>query len=114
MSKISDLIDKYIMRNGKSFCNNEVLHSMGGEVLLKSHDMDFKFEEELMKEVKEYCENEGYSVDRVIFFKSFDSDMGGYFNRGFEGKCESRIVVSQEEGQIVATVFFGGWLKLKK
>ena len=112
MSVILGLINKYIKRNEDVLNNDNVLHSMHDIVLTKSSDADYKLDTVLLKEVYEYCLEQGYKIDRVVFWKSLDSDVGRLEN-GLQFDTDSRIVISKKGDETIAKVFFGGWLKLK-
>jgi len=116
---LKKLIDKFLKRNSKSLESSNIIHEMNGVVLLNSGDKDFEFKNTVVNEVVKYCSNVGIEkVDKVIILSLFDTDIFNpkrkiIFNQQQISDSESKIIVIEEEGKIIAQVFFREYLEIK-
>ena len=109
---IEKLLGKYLKRNKKDLLSGSIVHKISGPVLVKSDLAEFQFHKILIEEVKEYCEKEGFKIKKLILLTSFDVNFKEH-NKGIKGDSDSKIVIVKEEGELIAQVFMGSWVKIK-
>jgi hypothetical protein len=116
---IRDLINKFLKRNKDSIDSENVIFEMNGVVLLKSNDADFEFKSATINEVLEYCEeNKLPKIDKVVIMSTYDADVRNQkrsiiFHQRTISKSEGKIVVVEEDGQVIAQVFFNEFVEIK-
>ena len=113
------IIDKFLKRNEKSIDSDNIILEMNGVVLAGSNDADFDFKSTVIREVTQYCEEQGIpKVDKVVIVSVYDTDIFNprkkvIFNQKQVSKSESKIIVVSEGKKIIAKVFFSEYLEIQ-
>jgi len=110
MNKIKKLIDKYLNRNKNFLSSKKIIHQMNAVVLTNTSLANFKLNQTGFKEVKNYCKENGYDVDKVILFTCFDAEMKNE-NKRIQFDSDSIIIIIKKRNKLIAGVFMGSWGK---
>jgi len=87
---------------------------MNGVVLVKTNNSIFDFHEIVIKEVKQYCKEQGYDIDKVVFISSYDLDLIEGPNLNLKMQGDSKISILKENDLIIARVFIGEFVEVVK
>jgi len=115
---IRNLINKFLKRIDKSIDSDNTIFKMNGVVLFGSGDKEFDFKSTVINEVLEYCSKQGVKkIDKVVIISIYDADLHNFkkkhfFDQRTISESESKIVVIEEEGEVIAQVFFGGYVAI--
>ena len=107
---LKKIIELYLKINKRYLSSKKVIYKMNGNVLLESCVKEFEFKDKIAKEVKEHCLEQGIEIDRILFVNFFEAQLS---NKSINLKFDSisKIVVIEDNGEIIAQVFMGSWLK---
>jgi hypothetical protein len=115
---IRHLISLFLERISNSIDSNNTILEMNGVVLFESSDKDFDFKSTVIKEVLEYCSEQGIKkVDKVVIASLYDADLHNLkrkhiFEQRTLSEAESKIVVVKEGKKTIAQVFFGEFVEI--
>ena len=107
------IIKKYFKRNRKYLLSKNILHEMNGGVLLKINDDIFNFNGEMAEEVRAYCRNEGYEIDKIVFLSSYDVEIERSRDYNLKMQGDSKIKIIEEHGQTIAVLCIGEFVSIK-
>jgi hypothetical protein len=116
---IRNLINKFLERNEKSIDSANNILAMNGVVLVGSSDADFDFKNTVIKEVTQYCKEQGIDhIDKVVIMSVYDADIFSptrklVFDQQQTSKSESKIVVVSEDDKLIAQVYFSEYLEIR-
>ena len=119
MSEIRNIINKFLKRNKDSIDSTNTVIEMNGMVLVGSHDADFDFKSKVIKEVTEYCSENGIKhIDKVVIISVYDSDIFNQkkkiiFDQRQIGVNESKIIVVKAKDKTIAQVIFNEYLEIQ-
>ena len=68
------MIKKFI-KYYKNLKNDKIIHQMNGMIFIEAADINFQLNNTITKQVKNYCEEQGYKIDKIIFLTCFDADI---------------------------------------
>lgn len=107
-----DVLAKYFKRNRKDLFSNNVVHEMNGTVLVKTGADLFDVNGTMIDEVTEYCNQQGYLLDKIVFVYSYDIEVAAdSTNRSMVS--DSKISIIEEDGKVIARVCIGEWVALE-
>jgi hypothetical protein len=102
---LKEIIKKYFKRNKDYIYSDNIVHEMNGVVLTDTQDKIFDFHSDMIKEVKAYCENQGYDqIDKVVFLSSYERDIDEESKIKIKMHGESKIKIIKEDSDYIAVV----------
>ena len=110
------ILQKYYDRNEKYISSDKVLYEMNGAVLYKTNNAIFDFHTIAVSDIKEYCKEQGYEIDKVVFISSYDVDIINNNIPGLNIKMEadSKIKIIKENNKIIAVVCIGEFVFIEE
>ena len=108
-----DILAKYFKRNRKHLFSNNVTHAMNGAVLVKTGTELFDVNGTMIDEVTEYCNQQGYCPDKIVFVYSYDIEVTDDSTARRSMSSDSKINIIEEEGKVIARVCIGEWVALE-
>ena len=99
-----EIIKKYFKRNKKYLLSENILHEMNGVVLYRTNIEVFNFNSHMIEEVKAYCEEQGYDIDKVVYVSSYDLDLKDGPKLKIKMQGDSKISIIKEDDNIIARV----------
>jgi hypothetical protein len=108
-----EVLKKYFNRNKDYMISENILHEMNGIVLQKTDDSIFDFNGKMAEEVKSYCQEQGFDIEKIVFASSYDIEVEDSGEYNLKADCDSSIKIIEENGQIIASVCIGGYVKIK-
>jgi len=102
---LKEIMKKYFKRNSKYISSDNLVHEMNGVVLTDTQNKIFDFHADMVKEVKAYCERNGFDqLDRVVFLSSYDVSVQDDEAINLKMQGDSKIVIIKEQGDYIALV----------
>ena len=116
MQPFKEIINKYFNRNKKYLLSKNILHEMNGVVLTKTNNAIFNFHKILIEEVKNYCIENNYEVDKIVFVSSYDANDKdkNCNNINIKMKGDSKITIIKEDNKIVALVTICEYVEIRE
>lgn len=101
--------NKCVKRNKKYISSKHILHEMNGAVLCNTSESIFYFYGKIIDEVLEYCKNNNYNVDKIVFLTSYDIDIdkNELDKHNVKMHADSKIQIVEEDNKLIAVVFMG-------
>ena len=112
-----EILDKYLKRNKDYLLSDNVIHEMNGVVLIKTQNAIFDFYGLVIDDVIAYCKNVGCKPNKIVFASSYDIEIdenNPLFKMKMKMEGDSKVSIIKDGDDIVARVFIGEWVTLKK
>lgn len=101
---LKEIIRKYFKKNKEYIYSDNIVHEMNGVVLINTNEKIFDFNSDMVDDVKKYCEDVGFKIDKVVFLSSYDRDLDKSSVTNIKMRGESKIKIIKEDGDYIAVV----------
>jgi len=109
------LLEKFIgklQRVKQKYDLGEVVHDIDGMVLTKVCDVNFDSDNIIAQEIRKYCKEQGFEIDKIFFLKTFDVDEGPVINH-FKAKSVSRLSIIKKRDKYEVYFFSNSKIKIR-
>jgi hypothetical protein len=90
--------------------SKDIVHDINGVVLCETSDNLFNLYSKTHAEVKKYCRDHGFDIQKIIFITAYDSTVSDFYDNkqliNLKTNSEDRLtIIKNKNSELVAYVF---------
>ena len=109
-----------IVEKIKSVCgeiSEDIVYDINGIVLLETSDNLFNLYSKTHAEIKKYCREKGFNIQKIIFITSYDSTVSDFYDDkqliNLKTNSEDRLtIIKNKNNELVAYVFMSTHIQI--